>query len=143
MKKQLFSSLLVLISLNLFAQDKYLKDVSQAQELSNKIVNLFKDNKISDAFTELKIYWPLPENEMNSIEEKTIKYLNLIDVRYGKCIGSLKVKNETINDIAVRETYLIRYEYSALRIIFTFYKNDSGWIINAFKWDDSFTEEFK
>lgn len=143
MKKQLISALLVLLSLNLSAQDKYLKDLSETQDLSNKVVSLFRENKVSNAFEELKVYWPLPENEINSLEEKTIKYLNLIDERYGKSIGILKVKNETISEIAVRETYLIRYEFTALRFIFTYYKNDSGWIINAFKWDDSFSEEFK
>jgi hypothetical protein len=74
---------------------------------------------------------------------KTIKYLNLIEERFGAPIGSLKVKNETISDVATRETYLIRYENTAIRLIFTYYKNDKGWIVNAFKWDDSFGEEFE
>jgi hypothetical protein len=28
-------------------------------------------------------------------------------------------------------------------VIYTYYKNNSGWILNEFKWDDSFAEEFK
>jgi hypothetical protein len=85
----------------------------------------------------------IAEDELESIEEKTIKYLNIIEQRFGKSIGTLKVKNETISDIAIRETYFIRFENTAIRLIFTYYKNDNGWIVNAFKWDDSFTEEFK
>ena len=143
MKKPLILAFLVFICLNLSAQEKYLKDVSQTQELSKKIVGLFNDNEISNAFQELTLYWPIPQNEINALEEKTIKYLNLINERFGKSIGTLKVKNETIADVAVRETYLIRYENTAIRLIFTYYKNDSGWIVNAFEWDDSFAAEFK
>lgn len=125
------------------AQDNTLKNVAETQALSSKVVELFEQNKISKSFSEMEVYWPIPSNEVEAIEEKTIKYLNLIDERFGKTIGHSKVKNETIGDFAVRETYIIRYEFTAIRLIFTYYKNDKGWILNAFKWDDSFTDEFK
>ncbi|TPE42684.1 hypothetical protein FJM65_16610 [Pontibacter mangrovi] len=142
--KKLFTALtLSLISLSLSAQDKFLKNVNETHELSEKVVDLFKSNKIAESFAQLTPYWPMPQNELDPIEEKTIKYLNLIEERFGKPIGTLKVKNETISDIAIRETFLIRYENTAIRLIFTYYKNNNGWIVNAFKWDDSFAEEFK
>ncbi|WP_396590313.1 hypothetical protein [Allomuricauda sp. R78024] len=143
MKKILVSTTLSLMSLGLFGQNKYLNDVSQTQELSKEIASLFSQNEIARSFDGLTPYWPMPQNELEAIEEKTIKYLNIIEQRFGKSIGTLKVKNETISDIAIRETYLVRYPKSAIRLIFTYYKNDNGWIVNAFKWDDSFTEEFK
>lgn len=143
MKRIFITFLLSSLSIGLFAQEKYLKDVGEIQNLSKQIVSLFEENKISQSFEVLTPYWPLPQNELESIEEKTIKYLNLIEHRFGKSLGTLKVKNETISDIAIRETYIIRYTNSAIRLIFTYYKNDNGWIVNAFKWDDSFTEEFK
>jgi len=95
------------------------------------------------SFEQLALYWPLPQNELDAMEEKTMKYLNIVEQRIGKSIGTLKVRNEKISEIALRETYLIRYEYTAIRLVFTYYKNDKGWIVNAFKWDDLFTEEFK
>jgi hypothetical protein len=124
-------------------QTKYLKSEESVKELSKKVAGLFKEDKISAAFDELKGYWPLPENEVEGIQEKTIKYINLIGERFGNTIGVLKVKEEKIGEIAIRETYLVRYQYSAIRLIFTYYKNENGWIVNAFKWDDSYTEEFK
>lgn len=136
-------TLFVLMSTGLIAQEKYLKDVQESQELSVKVVDLFKKNEIKASFALLTPYWPMPQNELEAIELKTIKYLNLIEERFGAPIGSLKVKNETISDVATRETYLIRYENTAIRLIFTYYKNDKGWIVNAFKWDDSFGEEFE
>lgn len=143
MKKPFILFLFLAASLTISAQDKYLKNVDETQELSKKIVGLFEKNKISESFELLTPYWPMPANELESVELKTIKYLNLIEERFGKSIGTLKIKNETISDIATRETFIIRYENTAIRLIFTYYKNDNGWIVNAFKWDDSFSEEFK
>ena len=142
MKNALFI-ILIISNLNLNAQEKFLEDIQATQELSLKVTELFSVNKISKSFKSMDPYWPLPANEIEALKDKTMKYLNIIEERYGKSIGLLKVKNETIDDIAVRETYLIRYENTAIRLIFTYYKNDNGWIINSFKWDDSFEKEFK
>lgn len=143
MKKNLLTIFLSFLTLGLFGQEKYFKDITETQNFSKKIVSLFKENKISLSFEELTPYWPMPQNEIESIEGQTIRYLNLIEQRFGKPIGDFKVKNETISDFAIRETYIIRYTNSAIRLIFTYYKNENGLILNAFKWDDSFTEEFK
>ncbi len=83
------------------------------------------------------------ENEITEVHEQTVRYLNLLNDRFGNPIGSLRIKNETIAQVALKETYLVRYEFSAIRLIFTYYKNDEGWILNSFKWDDFYEQEFK
>ena len=143
MKKIIIASILSLINLGLFAQEKFLKDINETQELSIKIASLFNQNEIPKIFEELSVYWPLPKKELESLEKKTIENLNYLGDRFGKSVGILKVRNETISDIAIRETYLVRYTNSAIRIMFTYYKNKNGWIVNAFKWDDAFDDEFK
>jgi hypothetical protein len=85
----------------------------------------------------------LPENEIGSLEEKTIQYMNILQGRFGKVEGVVKLKEETIGDFAIKETYILRFENSAIRLMYTYYKNKNGWILNTFKWDDSFFEEFK
>lgn len=141
--KRLFSILLLsFISYQLNAQNKTLTSDVDAKALSKKCAALFKDNKIDLFFNELKPYWPLPENELNSFEGKTEQYINLLTGRFGNAETVIKVKEETIKDFAIRETYVLKFEKSAVRLIFTFYKNNTGWILNAFKWDDAFTEEF-
>lgn len=143
MKKLFIASTLIFLCFRLSVQAQYLKNESETSELSKKCSVLFQENKIAECFVALSAHWPMPENEIQSLEEKTIKYLNILEQRFGKPIGNLKVKNETIADVGIRETYLVRYENTAIRLIFTYYKNDNGWIVNTFKWDDSFTDEFK
>ena len=131
------------ITLSTQGQDKFLKDETAVNNLSKKVSNLFKINKISDAFGELRQYWPLPESEFEEIKQKTIKYINIIEGRFGQSRGVVRTREEKIQDFAIRETYMVKYNLSAIRIIFTYYKSKDGWIVNAFKWDDSFSEEFK
>lgn len=135
--------LLLMIGFTSKAQLKHLETIPQTQELSVEIATLFQENKIGEAIGTLEPYWPLPISETEDLKEKTIKYINILRQRFGKPIGIVKVNNETIADIAIRETYLVRYEYTSIRLIFTYYKNNNGWIVNGFKWDDSFSKEFK
>ena len=139
----IISLLISALAFNAHAQLKYLTDKSQTEQLSKKVAELFAANKISEVIKELSPYWPLPQNEVDAFEEKTMKTMNMVIESYGSPIGTLKIKAETIADVSLRETYLVRFKITALRLKFTYYKNDNGWIVNAFKWDDSFTEEFK
>ncbi|MES2485408.1 MAG: hypothetical protein V4581_05575 [Bacteroidota bacterium] len=125
------------------AQVKLLKSEDEARALSLKSVINFKDGKIAESFTALKAYWPLPEDEIDLMTGKTVNTLAKIDERFGEFQSYFKLKEETIKDTAIREIYIIKYKYHALRLIFTYYKNNSGWILNGFAWDDKYTEEFK
>jgi hypothetical protein len=132
------------ITLNAQSQYNCLKNLEDAKTLSKKVVESFMDSKISKSFEEMKYYWPLPENEIDDLQEKTTKYLNILEDRMmGKPIGYEKIKEETLGDFAIRETYIIKYPISAIRLKFVYYKNEKGWILNSFKWDDTFSEEFK
>lgn len=141
--KTIFSIFLILITTNLFAQEKIIKDLEEAKAISKQVTQYFKENNTTEAFKILKSYWPLPENEIYSLENQTIQSLNIISQRFGKPESILKIKVQNIPDTAFRETYLVKFEYTALRLQFTYYKNNKGWIINAFKWDDNYSEEFK
>lgn len=121
---------------------KTLDTVEETEKLSKDVVLLFKDGEFAEAFDLLETYWPLPKNEIENLEEKTIVMMNTISNRFGKVIDYVRVRKEIIGDVATRETYLLCFENTAIRMIFTYYRNLDGWILNAFKWDDSFTDEF-
>jgi len=44
------------------------------------------------------------ENEITEVREQTVRYLKLLNDRFGNPIGSLRIKNETIAQVALRET---------------------------------------
>lgn len=138
-----FLTLLISISTCHEVFSKTLETVEETEELSLSVMAFFFEEQYSDAFDLLKKYWPLPDNEINLLEEKTIKMMNTVSQRFGKSIDYIRVRREAITDIASRETYLLRFDNTAIRVIFTYYLNSEGWIVNAFKWDDSFEQEFR
>lgn len=143
MKNKIILIIVIILSIKAIAQEKYLENETDINNLSLKVVSLFEKNKVSESIDLMRPYWPLAENEIDVLEKKTVKSLNIVQQRFGNAIGNIKVRTERIKDIAVRLTYLVRYEFYALRLKFTFYKNDNGWLITAFEWDDEYTEEFK
>ena len=102
-----------------------------------------KDFEIQKAFTELKKYWLLPEIELTQLESQTIEQFNIVSERFGKTIGYDFIGDKTIKDYVLRKIYVIRFEKHIIRVLFTFYKNDKGWILNEFKWDDQLEELFE
>lgn len=125
------------------AQIKYMKTESDVKALSRKVADNFRNEKFEEAFIALKTYWPLDENELSEMKNKTVTYLSGIKSRFGEPIAAAKVNEEKILDFALRETYIIRYDFSAIRLKLSYFRNENGWIINSFKWDDSYSEEFK
>jgi hypothetical protein len=142
MKRGIVGILFTLMTMSLVAQEKYIEKREEMIKLSEQVVEDFMKNDAPSGFDKLLPYWPLPENEILSLEEKTVKYLNVIKDRFGDPYGFVKVKTEKIGDFAIRDTYMVQYDFNAIRVIFTYYKNPKGWIVNAFKWDDTFKEEF-
>ncbi len=144
MRAKLFLTTILLCSFFVSnAQTKYLKNTDEVRNLTKKATGYFQENKIPAFFDEITNYWPAPDNELIALEEKTIKYINILEDRFGKSGEIVKVNEETIKDFALRETYILKFEHSAIRLKFTYFRNVNGWILNAFKWDDSFEQEFK
>jgi hypothetical protein len=85
---------------------------------------------------------PTSEEEMKELGEKTKGFKDNITEMYGEVVGYEKVSEKTMNDFAIRETHVILLEYHALRLVYTYYKTDKGWILNGFNWDDEWQEEF-
>ncbi len=139
----LFLGLFTLISnISLHAQQNYIKSANDARELSKKVMQLFLEGEYPEMFDEIRTYWPLPPNEIDQMESQTIRYGNMFTDRFGEVVEFQKTGEEVIADFAIRETYILRYGFSAIRVKFTYYLHPKGWILNAFTWDDTFTDEF-
>ncbi len=125
------------------AQDKTLPDVKATQQLSYEVSKLFKEGNYSEAFDKMDPYLPLPEEEKQNLRSQTIKYKTVLEERFGQRTGFSRATDKRIGEVAIRECYLVQYELHAIRLIFVYFKSPSGWILNSFKWDDSFAEEFE
>ena len=143
LRKSLITLFVVFGLTDFYSQNTLLKDTEAAKVVSRNVSQDFRDNKIEKAFNTLSQHWPLPVNEINNLKTQTIQSVNLISERYGKAESIVKVSEQNIKDAGFRETYLVKFEYTAIRLIFTYYKNSKGWLVNGFVWDSEFDEEFK
>jgi hypothetical protein len=142
MKKTTIVTFLLFAVQAVYAQD-YLSSKEDLSKYSEKIMMFLKDSEFEKAFLELRKYWPLPENEIAQMESQSIKQFNVAADRFGKTIGTDFVRDKTIKDFYVNKIYVIRFERHMVRVLFTFYRNDKGWVLNQFKWDDQVQELFE
>ncbi|WP_299888286.1 hypothetical protein [uncultured Lacinutrix sp.] len=142
MKKIILFFIICSIGVKSYGQEKYFNSEKEIQDFSENVMLLFNQNKVSEAFLLLNDYWPIPKTEVELIEEKTIKGLNTVESIYGKAKGIKKINYSNLENITIRETYFSLYRVSALRFIFIYYKTEKGWIVNQFKWDEDFEDEF-
>jgi len=140
MKTILILSVFLLSAGSTYSQSKYLSSQEDIEKHSEEVTMLFEGGDFSKAFKKLKKYWPLPENEIDQFESMTLKQFNLIDSRFGEVIGANFLRQKTVGDFLIYRTYVIRYDKHALRLMFYYYRNNNGWVINSFKWDDKITE---
>lgn len=146
MNKFLFFSILFLCIFRINAQSisyNTLKTKEDCKKLSATVANLFYEDSIVKAVTKMRDYWPIEEDEIEAFQEKSLKSLNIIENLYGYRISVIKVKEEMLENFALRETYILRYEKSAIKLTFKYFDTTHGWILNAFKWDDEYSSEFK
>jgi len=143
MKRNLLTILILLSSIIGYCQISLLKTEAETKDLSKRVTELFKQGRVAESFIELRKYWPLAPEEINRIEQQTATHLTVMNQRFGRTIRTLKYREEKITDMAVREVYFIQYQYTAIRLVFTYYHNPEGWIVHAFTWDDSFNGEFR
>jgi hypothetical protein len=110
---------------------------------SEAVMKLLKESQFQKAFIELKKHWPLPENEMIQLQSQMIKQFNLVADRFGDIIEYDFIRDEIIKDYVVKKIYVLKFDKHMIRILFTYYKNNDGWILNTFKYDDEFEELFE
>ena len=138
-----FFTVVMFFTLQGYAQTKYLKDIEEAKLISHSLAQLFKENKFKELFIKFREYYSVfEENEVNKFESETVQKVELINERFGNSEGIVKIEEQNIKDTFFKEIYLVKYQNSALRLIFRYYKNNKGWKLQAFKWDD-YLEDLK
>ncbi len=111
--------------------------------MSHRVMEYIKTADIREAFNIMRPYWDISDQKFDSAIIKTEGDLKPFAHKLGDPIGFKKIKEEKISNIFVRETYFVLYKEYAIRYKFTFYKNNEGWIMFNFLWDDKYYEEFE
>ena len=139
-------ALLLLLSifvLNGFSQTSVLKSTDEIKKLSADVAKNIQENKVVEAFNKLRPYYNISEQELRIIQSQATTSLNELAKKHGKAESFVKVSEQGITDSGFRETYLIKFENTALSIRLTYYKNSKGWIVYNFEQNIDFEDEFR
>ena len=140
--KRIVAFVLVLSIMQSVNAQSHLSSKDELAKHSENVMVFLEGGEFQKAFAELERYWPFPENEMLQLETQTIKQFNVVSERFGTIVGTDFIRDNAIKDYALRKTYVIRFEKHMIRVLFTYYKTENGWILNGFKWDDQIEELF-
>jgi hypothetical protein len=137
--------LILCLAFNLFlvkhAQSvEYLKSTDAIKTHSEDVMKYFVQQDYTNMFKLLRKYWVLSEHEIDDFETKTIKQFGMAIVRFGNAIGYKFIKDKKISDVVLNKNYILQCEYYYIRASFIYYKNNEGWRLVSFSWDDKADE---
>ncbi|MDP5091745.1 MAG: hypothetical protein NWQ17_00455 [Polaribacter sp.] len=141
MTKHTFLLAVFLVCSVTFSQTKKFKDIAEVQAFTKKTANDFLNKDFQSVFNNMKPYWALAENEVDSLKIKTERFKDYFNENLGKNIDVVKIKETNLKNVLYKEVYAIRYEDYILRVVMSFYNSSFGWAIKTFEWDDNIQSE--
>jgi hypothetical protein len=139
----MISITILLLTLPCIVSGEGFSSLNNAREITDKAMGYFKLDKISEGYSVLKPYWPLPSVEIDNLINKTTTQWPMVKQRFGESLGTEFIKEERVGKSFVRYTYLHKFNNHAIRWLFILYKPKGQWVINGVSFDDNVNELFR
>jgi hypothetical protein len=130
-------SLLLIFSAPITALAADFASLAEARKAADKAIALFQQEKLVAGYASLKPYWPMAGVEIDNLANQTNTQWPMVKSRFGASIGAEFVKECKGGDSLARLVYLQKFQNHAIRWVFTFYKPNDKWLINAVSFDDN------
>jgi hypothetical protein len=146
MKGLVLPLLLLTVTLSLQAQSTVapgLATLPETRQLTDRAMNLFRQEKFADAYELLKPHWPLPAVEIEALANQMNTQWPVVRQRYGAAVGTEFIHERKVGGSFVQYTYLHKFERHAIRWVFVFYKPADRWLVNAVSFDDGISQMFE
>lgn len=112
------------------------------QEEIDKFFDLYANGKVAEAVD--SVY--STNSYVSSNSDQILKLKNQF-VSLGSLVGELhdfeKLDEYKVGDLFVHVTYIATYDRQPIRFEFQFFKNNEGWKIYAFSFDDNIDDEIE
>jgi hypothetical protein len=118
------------------------KEKKTAELACDKIMNLFKDSKFSEAIDTLKLYSNIESSGFDNLLATIKQQMNNATPRFGKMLSYEFIKERSIKDFFSRRFYVIKFEKYFLEAYFNLYNNGSGWTITYFGYTQDIEDLF-
>jgi len=136
-----------LLFLGLFVSGSALSESLSSENDTKAVCKNFSaavmDGKVTDAFSSLKEFWPLPEEEVDNLAYQTERQLNSVAGRFGEPIGISYLRARHAGDSLIEQTFIGKFQKTVIIVVCVFYKPDEVWFVNAVYWHDQVQNLFE
>ncbi|HWY34655.1 MAG TPA: hypothetical protein VNX68_08410 [Nitrosopumilaceae archaeon] len=121
-------------------QAKPEKDKERIEAVCDMFMQNFRDGKLSEALQLLKQNSVLASSTIDTLYSTITSQMKSIFPSYGRMLSYEFISERKIKDFIARRFYILKFEKSYLKFDFTFYKNESGWKITSFNYNEDLIE---
>ncbi len=114
-----------------------LQSSNDTKVLADEMIKAFVKKEFKQGLGLAKLYWPLPEVEIDGLANQISTQWPIIDQRFGESTGYEFVQEERIGDSFIRYYYLHKFQNHAIYWQLTFYKPEDSWLVNEVTFKDS------
>ena len=115
------------------------KSPDAAVALADKVMAQVAAGDLRGGLEALKPHTVVPTAEFEAMIGQAELQQPMLSARFGKSIGYELLRNDTVGQSLIQLIYLHKYERHATVWRFIFYRTDSGWTLNTFKYVDDIT----
>lgn len=112
------------------------KDKDRINKVCDSFMQLFVENKISDAIQLIKSNSVIEKDKLDTLQVAIQQQLEYILTSYGKVIGYELVAEKKIKDVLCKRFYILSFKNYYLKFEFMLYKREKVWTITNFKFND-------
>jgi hypothetical protein len=109
-----------------------------AMEITDKAMSSVADGDLEGGLKLLKPYLVIPPAEFDAMLGQATLQLPAISQRFGRSVGKAFIREDKVGDSLVRFIFIQKFEKTAMRWLFFYYRSPTGWVLNTFTYDDSF-----
>ncbi len=116
---------------------------AEVMQLCEAFLGRVMRSEYDAAFDGIRPYFPISAARFDKLRQETKKQHGLAQLQFGKPIGYLFVRSDTIKDTVVKYRFLEKFEWDVMYWEFLFYKPQDGWILNGVGFDDELHDLFR
>ncbi len=116
------------------------KDKERIDNVCDKFMQSFADEKISDALQLLKQNSVMASSTIDTLQVTINNQITKLFPAYGKIILSEFVTERKIKDFIAKRFYILKFDKYYLKFSFTLYNNGKGWTITTFDYNEDLIE---
>jgi len=110
---------------------EFLRTPAEAMRLCDEFLLYVVARKYDKAFQTIRPHFPISDYKHEELHQGTKKRLGLAELRFGRPLDYVFIGADTVGDTVLRYRYLQKFDLETLLWEFTFYRPQSGWLLNA------------